>query len=44
MKGVYPYEELEHVPASVVVEKVDKLTVPMLNAERHMVIMRPQAQ
>lgn len=44
MKGVYPYEELEHVPASVMVEKVDKLTVPMLNAERHMVIMRPQAQ
>ena len=44
MKGVYPYEELEHIPASVVVEKVDKLTVPMLNAERHMVIMRPQAQ
>ena len=44
MKGVYPYEELEHVPASVVVEKVDKLTVPMLNAERHMVIMRQQAQ
>ena len=44
MKGVYPYEELEHVPASVVVEKVDKRTVPMLNAERHMVIMRPQAQ
>ena len=44
MKGVYPDEELEHVPASVVVEKVDKLTVPMLNAERHMVIMRPQAQ
>ncbi len=44
MKGVYPYEELEHVPASVVVEKVEKLTVPMLNAERHMVIMRPQAQ
>ena len=44
MKGVYPYEELEHVPASVVVEKVDKLTVPMLHAERHMVIMRPQIQ
>lgn len=44
MKGVYPYEELEHVPASVMVEKVEKLTVPMLNAERHMVIMRPQAQ
>ena len=44
MKGVYPYEELEHVPNHIVVERVDKLTVPMLNAERHMVVMRPKAQ
>ena len=42
MKGVYPYEELEHVPNHIVVERVDKLTVPMLNAERHMVVMRPK--
>ncbi|KPN72173.1 16S rRNA (guanine(527)-N(7))-methyltransferase RsmG [Neisseria sp. 83E34] len=42
MKGVYPYEELEHVPEDVVVECVDKLHVPMLNAERHMVVMRPK--
>lgn len=42
MKGVYPYEELEHIPAGVRVEQVDKLFVPMLDAERHMVIMRPQ--
>lgn len=44
MKGVYPYEELEHVPNHIVVERVDKLTVPMLDAERHMVVMRPKAQ
>ncbi|MDO4693444.1 MAG: 16S rRNA (guanine(527)-N(7))-methyltransferase RsmG [Eikenella sp.] len=42
MKGVYPYEELEHVPDSVAVVRVDKLNVPMLDAERHMVLMRPK--
>ena len=42
MKGVYPYEELEHVPASVEVEKVEKIEIPMLQGERHMVIMRPK--
>ncbi|MDO5058704.1 MAG: 16S rRNA (guanine(527)-N(7))-methyltransferase RsmG [Neisseria sp.] len=42
MKGVYPYEELEHVPADVEVLKVEKLNVPMLDAERHMVVMKPK--
>lgn len=42
MKGVYPYEELENVPADVEVFQVDKLNVPTLNAERHMVLMRPK--
>lgn len=42
MKGVYPYEELEHVPDTVEVVQVDKLEVPMLAAERHMVLMRPK--
>lgn len=42
MKGVYPYEELEHVPDTVAVLQVDKLNVPMLEAERHMVLMRPK--
>lgn len=41
MKGVYPYEELEHLPSDVSVEKIEKIHVPMLEAERHMVIMRP---
>ena len=43
MKGVYPYEELEQVPENVEIMKVDKLSVPMLEAERHMVIMKPKA-
>lgn len=42
MKGVYPYEELEHIPDTVEVVRVDKLDVPMLAAERHMVLMRPK--
>ena len=43
MKGVYPYEELENLPDGVEVVKVEKITVPMLDAERHMVVMRPTA-
>ena len=42
MKGVYPYEELEHVPSGIEVINVDKIDVPMLHAERHMVLMRPK--
>ena len=42
MKGVYPYEEIEQLPANIEVVSADKLEVPMLEAERHMVIMRPK--
>lgn len=42
MKGVYPYEELENVPDNIEVYQIDKLSVPTLNAERHMVLMRPK--
>ena len=42
MKGVYPYEELENLPADVEVTGIDKLTVPTLDADRHMVLMRPK--
>lgn len=42
MKGVYPYEELENVPKNIEVYQVDKLDVPTLGAERHMVLMRPK--
>lgn len=40
MKGVYPYEEIAQLPDSVEVVRVDKLYVPHLDAERHMVVMR----
>ncbi len=39
MKGAYPREEIEALPAGVNVESVEKLTVPYLHAERHLVIM-----
>ena len=40
MKGVYPSAEIDRLPDSVCVERVDKIRVPQLNAERHMVILR----
>ena len=40
MKGVYPATEIDRLPDSVCVERVDKIRVPQLNAERHMVILR----
>ncbi len=40
MKGAYPGKELEELPGWVTVEAVEKLTVPYLHAERHLVIMK----
>lgn len=40
MKGVYPYAEIDRLPEDIAVSSVDKLTVPHLDAERHMVVMR----
>ncbi|WP_293276047.1 16S rRNA (guanine(527)-N(7))-methyltransferase RsmG [Neisseria sp. oral taxon 014] len=40
MKGVYPAAEIDRLPDSVCIERVDKIRVPQLNAERHMVILR----
>lgn len=37
MKGVYPYEEIASLPADVRVAAVEALTVPGLDAERHLV-------
>jgi 16S rRNA (guanine527-N7)-methyltransferase len=39
MKGRYPREELEALPAGAQVVSVDKLAVPGLQEERHLVIM-----
>jgi 16S rRNA (guanine527-N7)-methyltransferase len=39
MKGVYPFEELERVPAGYRVKVVKALKVPGLDAERHLVLI-----
>jgi 16S rRNA (guanine527-N7)-methyltransferase len=40
MKGVFPNEELESLPEYVQVEAVHELEVPMLNAQRHLLVMK----
>lgn len=40
MKGLYPDEELEQLPAGILVENVVPLEVPGLRAARHLVLMR----
>ncbi len=39
MKGTHPQKELDELPDWVNVDAVEKLTVPYLHAERHLVIM-----
>ena len=39
MKGAYPGDELENLPDWISVDSVEKLSVPYLQAERHLVIM-----
>ena len=39
MKGAYPDRELEELPGWINVQSIEKLTVPYLHAERHLVIM-----
>ncbi len=41
MKGVYPHEELTRLPATVELQGVEPLRVPGLDAERHLVLLRP---
>lgn len=43
MKGAWPEDELEALPAWVKVETVESLHVPYLHAERHLVIMSAAA-
>lgn len=40
MKGVYPHEELEQLPAEFIAEKIFPITVPGLNAARHLVMIK----
>ena len=39
MKGAFPGKEIEELPAWVNIESVEKLDVPYLHADRHLVIM-----
>ncbi|RDL44922.1 16S rRNA (guanine(527)-N(7))-methyltransferase RsmG [Marinomonas piezotolerans] len=39
MKGVYPEDELLQLPDTVTVQTIQPLSVPTIDAERHMVIM-----
>ena len=40
MKGVHPFEEIAKVPSSHRVENVVELTVPTLDAQRHLVLLK----
>ena len=42
MKGVYPYEEIAQLPAGFKLHDVVALKVPGLQAERHLVLLRPE--
>jgi 16S rRNA (guanine527-N7)-methyltransferase len=42
MKGVYPYEEIAHLPEGCRVDSVIELQVPALDAKRHLVTMAVQ--
>ena len=44
MKGVYPDDELNQVPAGYHVQQVKALTVPGIDAERHLVVICPVKQ
>jgi 16S rRNA (guanine527-N7)-methyltransferase len=43
MKGLFPHEELQQLPADVRVEGVPAVRVPGLDVQRHLVIMEPRA-
>lgn len=40
MKGVYPEQEIQELPVEVYVDTVHSLTVPHVDAERHLVVMK----
>jgi 16S rRNA (guanine527-N7)-methyltransferase len=44
MKGVWPDDEIERLPASAHVEQVIRLNVPSLDAERHLIEVRVDAE
>jgi hypothetical protein len=42
MKGVLPRAEMDALPPTVEAVRAVKLRVPLLGAERHLVILRPR--
>jgi 16S rRNA (guanine527-N7)-methyltransferase len=40
MKGLYPFEEIARLPREFRVSKVIRLQVPLLAAERHLVMIQ----
>ena len=40
LKGVWPHDEIARLPSSVVVDAVQRLSVPGVAGERHLVVMR----
>jgi 16S rRNA (guanine527-N7)-methyltransferase len=42
MKGAYPAEEVDQLPASVELVRTVTLRVPLLDADRHLVVLRPR--
>ena len=42
MKGAFPSEELSALPLTVELVRAVKLRVPLLGAERHLVVLRPR--
>lgn len=44
MKGTYPMAELENIPEGYRIGKIEKLDVPGLNAERHLVLIKKVIQ
>ncbi len=43
MKGVYPAAEVEALPAGWAIEAVHRLTIPGLDAERHLLVVRAES-
>ncbi|MGH8688741.1 MAG: 16S rRNA (guanine(527)-N(7))-methyltransferase RsmG [Burkholderiales bacterium] len=43
MKGAHPKAELAHIPAQLQCDEVHRLRVPLLEAERHLVLCRCEA-
>jgi 16S rRNA (guanine527-N7)-methyltransferase len=43
MKGVHPHDEIERLPGGFRVRETVRLTVPLLDAERHLVLVETAA-